>query len=63
MSKKLIDIKNKITELVSKGEQVDKVIVKTTSELITTEKIELKLLFEDSMRTHRLNAENWMQTD
>ena len=63
MSKKLIDIKNKITELVSKGEQVDKVIVKTTSELITTEKIELKLLFEDSMRTHRLNAENWMQTE
>ena len=34
-------------------EQVDKVIDKIVSELTTNEKIELKLLFEDSMRTHR----------
>ena len=63
MSKKLIEIQSKITELIKDGTQVDKVIDKTTSELSTTEKIELKLLFEDAMRTHRMNAENWMQTD
>ena len=63
MSKKLIEIQKQILQLVNEGGQVDKVIDKTTSELNTTEKIELKLLFEDSMRTHRLNAENWMQTD
>jgi len=63
MSKKLIEIQKKILHLVNEGSQVDKVIDKTTSELNTTEKIELKLLFEDAMRTHRMNAENWMQTD
>jgi hypothetical protein len=63
MNKKLIEIKNKITEMVNKGEHVDKVIEKTTLYLSTKEKIELKLLFEDAMRTHRLNAENWTQTD
>ena len=63
MSKKLIEIQKQILQLVNEGGQVDKVINKTTSELDTTEKIELKLLFEDSMRTHRLNAENWLQTD
>ena len=63
MSKNLIEIQKKILHLVNEGSQVDKVIDKTTSELNTTEKIELKLLFEDAMRTHRMNAENWMQTD
>ncbi len=63
MSKSLIEIQKKILHLVNEGSQVDKVIDKTTSELNTTEKIELKLLFEDAMRTHRMNAENWMQTD
>lgn len=63
MSKKLIEIQSKITELIKDGAQVDKVIDKTTSELSTSEKIDLKLLFEDAMRTHRMNAENWMQTD
>jgi hypothetical protein len=63
MSKKLIEIQKKILHLVNEGSQVDKVIDKATSELNTTEKIELKLLFEDAMRTHRMNAENWMQTD
>lgn len=63
MSKKLIEIQKKILHLVNEGSQVDKVIDKATSELNTTEKIELKMLFEDDMRTHRMNAENWMQTD
>ena len=63
MNKKLIEIKSKITEMVNEGEHVDKVIDKTTLYLSTKEKIELKFLFEDAMRTHRLNAENWMQTD
>jgi hypothetical protein len=62
MSKKLNEIKNKITEFINNGEQVDKVLDKTTSELSTSEKIELKILFEDGMRDHRINAD-WLQKD
>ena len=61
MSKKLIKIQ-KIFYLVNEGQHVDRVYDKLVSELSQNEKIELKILFEDAMRQHRMNAENWLQT-
>lgn len=63
MNDDLIKIKNSILNSVQEGNHVDRVLELMTSELTTQEKIKLKILFEDAMRTHRLNAENWMQTD
>ena len=62
MSKKLIKIQKKIFYLVNEGQHVDRVYDKLVSELSQNEKIELKILFEDAMRQHRMNAENWLQT-
>ena len=63
MNDDLIQIKNSILNSVKEGNHVDRVLELTTSDLSTQQKIELKMLFEDAMRTHRLNAENWMHTD
>ena len=63
MNDDLIKIKNNILNSVQEGNHVDRVLELTTSELTTQEKVKLKILFEDAMRTHRLNAENWMLTD
>jgi len=63
MNDDLIKIKNSILNSVQEGNHVDRVLELTTSELTTQEKVKLKILFEDAMRTHRLNAENWMLTD
>ena len=62
MSKKLIEIQKKILHLVNEGEHIDRVYDTLVSELSHNEKIELKILFEESMRQHRMNAENWLQT-
>ena len=62
MSKKLIEIQKKIFYLVNEGQHVDRVYDTLVSELSHNEKIELKILFEESMRQHRMNAENWLQT-
>ena len=62
MSKKLIEIQKKIFYLVNEGEHIDRVYDTLVSELSHNEKIELKILFEESMRQHRMNAENWLQT-
>lgn len=62
MSKKLIEIQKKILHLVNEGEHIDRVYDTLVSELSQNEKIELKILFEESMRQHRMNAENWLQT-
>ena len=63
MNDDLIKIKNNILNSVQEGNHVDRVLELTTSELTTQEKVKLKILFEDAMRTHRLNAENWMLTN
>ena len=62
MSKKLTEIQKKILHLVNEGKHIDRVYEILVSNLSHTEKIKLKTLFEDSMRQHRLNAENWLQT-
>ena len=62
MSKKLTEIQKKILHLVNEGKHIDRVYEILVSDLSHTEKIKLKTLFEDSMRQHRMNAENWLQT-
>ena len=62
MSKKLTEIQKKILHLVNEGKHIDRVYEILVSDLPHTEKIKLKTLFEDSMRQHRMNAENWLQT-
>lgn len=62
MSKKLIQIQKQILHLVNEGVHIDRVYDALVSELSQNEKIELKTLFEDSMRQHRVNAENWLHT-
>lgn len=62
MSKKLIEIQKKILHLVNEGEHIDRVYDTLASDLSHDEKIELKILFEEEMRQHRMNAENWLQT-
>ncbi len=62
MSKKLIEIQKKILHLVNEGEHIDRAYEILVSDLPHDEKIELKIMFEESMRQHRVNAENWLQT-
>lgn len=62
MSKKLIEIQKNILHFVNEGIHIDRVYDTLVSELSQNEKIKLKTLFEESMRQHRVNAENWLQT-
>ena len=63
MSSKLNKVKSEIIQKVTEGEYVDKVIELLTSDLSYEEKIELKIIFENTMREYRLNAESWLNTN